>query len=192
MLSNDVTRYAAVYQALGFSFSEQSRTLHLYARYAEAYADRFMLVSRIHDWCATASSPFRARKCYNALRRFCVFLNAEDPRHEVPPAGAFGRSKRARPAPHLLDPQQIRSIMDAALDLPPKGSIRPYTYRYLFGLLAATGLRISEALGLQRGDITEDGLTVRHGKSGKSRLLPIHATTRQALNGIGGPDPPRI
>ena len=52
MLSNDVTRYVAVYQALGLNFSEQSRTLHLYARYAEAYDDRFTLVSRIHDWCA--------------------------------------------------------------------------------------------------------------------------------------------
>lgn len=182
MLSNDVTRYVAVYQALGLSFSEQSRTLHLYARYAEAYADRFTLVSRIRDWCATASSPIRARSCYDTVRRFCVFLNAENPRHEIPPAGAFGRGKRPRPAPHLLDLQQIRSIMDAALDLPPKGSIRPYTYRLLFGLLAATGLRISEALGLQRGDITEDGLVVRHGKFGKSRLLPIHATTREALN----------
>ena len=91
MLSNDVTRYVAVYQALGLNFSEQSRTLHLYARYAEAYDDRFTLVSRIRDWCSTASSPIRARSCYDTARRFCVFMNAEDSRHEVPPAGAFGR-----------------------------------------------------------------------------------------------------
>ena len=72
--------------------------------------------------------------------------------------------------------------MNAALDLPPRGSIRPHTYYHLFGLLAATGLRISEALGLQRNDFTEDGLVVRCGKFGKSRLLPIQASTRQALN----------
>jgi integrase/recombinase XerD len=182
MLSNDVTRYVAVYQALGLNFSEQSRTLHLYARYAEAYDDPFTLVSRIRDWCATASSPIRARSCYDTARRFCVFMNAEDSRHEVPPAGAFGRGKRPRPAPHLLELHQIRAIMNAALDLPPRGSIRPHTYYHLFGLLAATGLRISEALGLQRNDFTEDGLVVRRGKFGKSRLLPIQASTRQALN----------
>jgi integrase/recombinase XerD len=123
----------------------------------------------------------RARSCFNTVRRFCAFLNAEDPRHEVPPTGAFGRGKRPRPAPHLLEPVQIRAIMDATLDLPPKGSISPYTYHYLFGLLAATGLRVSEALALQRDDLTDDGLIVRSGKFGKSRLLPIHATTRRTL-----------
>jgi integrase len=72
--------------------------------------------------------------------------------------------------------------MTAALELPPKGSISPHTYHHLFGLLAATGLRISEALALKREDLSDDGLIVRRGKFGKSRLLPIHTTTRQALN----------
>jgi integrase len=72
--------------------------------------------------------------------------------------------------------------MMAALELPPKGSISPHTYHHLFGLLAATGLRISEALALKREHLTDDGLIVRSGKFGKSRLLPIHPTTRRALN----------
>jgi integrase/recombinase XerD len=181
MLSNDVARYVALHRRLGLKFDEQNRTLNLYARYADAHGDRYTLVSRIHDWCATASSPVRARSCFETIRRFCTFLNAEDPRYEVSPAGAFGRGKRPRPAPHLLEPGQIRTIMDAALDLAPKGSISPYTYHYLFGLMAGTGLRVSEALALQRDDLTEDGLIVRNGKFGKSRLLPIHATTRQSL-----------
>jgi integrase/recombinase XerD len=181
MLSNDVARYVALHRRLGLKFDEQSRTLNLYARYAEAHRDRYTLVNRIHDWCATASSPVRARSCFETVRRFCAFLNAEDARHEVPPAGAFGRGKRPRPAPHLLELDQIRAIMDAALDLPPRGSISPYTYHYLFGLLAATGLRVSEALALRQDDLTDDGLVVRNGKFGKGRLLPIQATTRQAL-----------
>lgn len=181
MLSDDVTRYVTLYRRLGLKFDEQSRTLHLYARYAEAQGDQFTRITRIHDWCATASSPSRARTCYDAVRRLCTFLNAEDSRHEVPPAGAFGRGKRPRPAPHLLEVGQIRAIMDAALDLPPKGSISPFTFHYLFGLLAVTGLRISEALALQRDDLGTDGLIIRHGKFGKSRLLPIDATTRDAL-----------
>src|SRR5260370_5695505 len=101
---------------------------------------------------------------------------------DVPAAGAFGHGKRPRPAPHLLELHQIRAIMNAALDLPPRGSIRPHTYYHLFGLLAATGLRISEALGLQRNDFTEDSLVVRCGRFSKSRLLPIQASTRQAFN----------
>ena len=181
MLSEDVTRYVALYRRLGRSFSEQSRTLHLYARYAEAQGDSHIRIVRIHDWCATASSPNRARTCYDAVRRLGAFLNAEDPRHEVPPAGAFGRGKRPRPAPHLLEPKQIRAVMNAALELPPNGSISPYTFHYLFGLLAATGLRISEALALQCDDLGADGLVVRNGKFGKSRLLPIHLSTRSAL-----------
>lgn len=125
--------------------------------------------------------PNRARTCHDAVRRLGAFLNAEDPRHEVPPAGAFGCGKHPRPAPHLLDPGQIRAILRAALDLEPKGSISPFTFHYLFGLLAATGMRVSEALALNVGDIGSDGLTIRHGKFGKSRLLPIHASTRAAL-----------
>lgn len=181
MLSDDVTRYVALYRRLGRKFTEQSRTLHLYARYAEARGDSHVRIARIHDWCATASSPNRARTCYDAVRRLGAFLNAEDPRHEVPPGGAFGRGKRPRPAPHLLDLGQIRAILRAALDLEPKGSISPFTFHYLFGLLAATGMRVSEALALKVGDIGSDGLTIRHGKFGKSRLLPIHASTRAAL-----------
>jgi integrase len=71
--------------------------------------------------------------------------------------------------------------MQAALDLPPKGKISPYTYYYVFGLLAATGLRISEALALQRDDVVDDGLIIRNGKFGKQRLLPIRPSTRRAL-----------
>ena len=181
MLIEDVTRYVALYRRLGRSFAEQSRTLHLFARFAAARGDSHVRVACVHDWCATASSPNRARTCYDTVRRLAAFLNAEDPRHEVPPAGAFGRGKRPRPAPHLLQPGQVRAILDAALDLGPKGSISPHTFHCLFGLLAATGLRISEAIALQRDDLGTDGLIIRHGKFGKSRLVPIHASTRSAL-----------
>jgi integrase/recombinase XerD len=146
MLSNHVTRYVALHQSIGLRFDPQRRMLERYARYAEAYGDRYTLINRIYDWCATASSPNRARTWFDTVRRFCIFLSLENPLHEIPPAGVFGRGNRLRPAPHILEPDQIRSIMKAALDLPPKGTVIPHTYFHLFGLLAATGLRISEAL----------------------------------------------
>jgi integrase len=73
--------------------------------------------------------------------------------------------------------------MRAAAGLKPTGSIRPLTYSTLFGLIAATGMRVSEALALQLEDVTEDGLLVRETKFHKSRLLPLHDTTRRALEG---------
>ena len=57
MLIDDVTRYVALYQRLGRSFAEQSRTLHLFARFAAARGDNHVRVASVHDWCATASSP---------------------------------------------------------------------------------------------------------------------------------------
>ncbi len=85
-----------------------------------------------------------------------LYVHSEDQAHEVPPVGVFGRGKRQRPTPHIIEPEQIRAIMQAALDLPPTGKISPYTYHYLFGVLAATGLRISEALALQRDEFVAD------------------------------------
>jgi integrase len=64
----------------------------------------------------------------------------------------------------------------------PEGALLPITYSTLFGLIAATGLRISEALNLRLEDVTPEGLVVRHTKFGKSRLLPLHGTTRNALD----------
>ncbi len=182
MLSSQFARYVAFHRGIGLRFNEQKRTLELYAAYAEAHGDRHTRIRRIEEWCATAFSPPRARVWFDTVRRFCAFLNAEDPEHEVPPAQAFGRGKLPRPAPHILENDQIRAIMHAALDLPPTGAISPHTYHHLFGLLATTGLRISEALALQRNDLTDDGLIIRKSKFGKSRLVPIHATTRRALN----------
>jgi integrase/recombinase XerD len=182
MLSDEVARYVALQRSFGLKFDSQDRILQCFATYAEAYGDQHTRTDRIFDWCRSASSPTRARTFYDAIRRFCVFLHAEKPQHEIPPAGAFGRGRRPRPAPHLLEPHHVRALMMAALELPPKGSISPLTYHHLFGLLATTGLRISEALALKREDLTDDGLIVRSGKFSKNRLLPIHPTTRQALS----------
>jgi len=182
MLSNEVARYVALNRSLGLKFNNEDQILRSFAIYAQAHGDQHMRADRIFTWCRSASSPVRARTFYAAIRRFCVFLHAENPQHAIPPAGAFGRGRCPRPAPHLLDAHQVRALMTAALELPPKGSISPHTYHHLFGLLAATGLRISEALALKRDDLCDDGLIVRKGKFSKSRPLPIHMTTRQAFD----------
>ncbi len=181
MLNTHISRYVALHRSLGRKFCEQDRILRLYADYAGGFGDRHTEVQRIYDWCHTSSSQYVAQCRFDTVRNFSLFAHAEDPAHEVPPAGVFGRGKRPRPTPHIIEPEQVRAIMTAALDLPPKGTISPHTYHCLFGLLAATGLRISEALALQCGDLVDDGLIIRNGKFGKQRLVALQPSTRQAL-----------
>jgi len=181
MLNTHISRYVALHRSLGRKYSEQDRMLRQYAAYAEGFGDRHTQVQRIYDWCHTSSSQYVARRRFDTARNFSLFAHAEDSGHEVPPAGVFGRGKRPRPTPTIIEPDQVRAIMTAALNVPPQSTISPYTYHYLFGLLAATGLRISEALALQCSDLVEDGLIVRNGKFGKQRLIALQPSTRQAL-----------
>ena len=181
MLNTHISRYVALHRSLGRKYDEQDRLLRLYAAYAGHFGDQRTQVQRIYDWCHTASSQYVAQTRFDTVRNFSLFAHAEEPAHEVPPAGVFGRGKRPRPTPYIIEPEQIRAIMAAALDLPPKGTISPHTYHCLFGLLAATGLRISEALALQCDDLGEDGLIIRNGKFGKQRLVALQPSTRQAL-----------
>jgi integrase len=181
MLRAEIDRYVTIHRKFGLNYNEVSRTLRLFARYVEGFGDEHLQVNRLRDWCSHASTPLRARYAYDTVRRFCVFMNAEDDRHEVPPAGAFGRGRLRRPSPYIFHPTQIAAILEAARQLPPAGAIVAQTYVCLFALLIATGMRVSEALALQLNDITPDGLVVRQSKGGKSRLLPIQPSTRQAL-----------
>lgn len=181
MMNAQIERYVALHRSFGRKFEVQERLLRLFAAYAHGFGDRHVTVERLYDWCRSASSQNVARDKFDHLRRFCLYAHAEDRQHQVPPAGVFGRGKRRRPTPHIIEPEQVQAIMQAALDLPPKGKISPHTYHYLFGLLATTGLRLSEALALQREDFTADGLIIRNGKFGKQRLLPIQPSTRKAL-----------
>jgi integrase len=181
MLNTHISRYVALHRSLGRKYSEQDRMLRQYAGYAGGFGDRHIQVQRVYDWCHTASSQNVARRRFDTVRNFSRFIQADDPVHEVPPAGVFGRGKRPRPTPTIIEPEQVRAIMTAALDVASQDTISPYTYHYLFGLLAATGLRISEALALQCNDLVEDGLIVRNGKFGKQRLIALQPSTRQAL-----------
>jgi len=181
MMNAQIERYVALHRSFCRKFEVQERLLRLFAAYAHGFGDRHVTVERLYDWCRSASSQNVARDRFDHLRRFCLYAHAEDRQHQVPPAGVFGRGKRRRPTPHIIEPEQVQAIMQAALDLPPKGKISPHTYHYLFGLLATTGLRLSEALALQREDFTADGLIIRNGKFGKQRLLPIQPSTRKAL-----------
>ena len=140
-----------------------------------------MRTQRVLEWAGQAPSPAQRRNRLLTVRRFACAMQAEDDRHQIPPADAFGQKGFIHRAPHIFTPEEIAAILKAAAQLTPAGSIRPATYTTLFALLVATGLRSSEALALKFEDVTEDGLIIRETKFRKSRLVPLHETTITGL-----------
>jgi integrase len=118
------------------------------------------------------------------VRGFAAFRAASDPRTEVPPLGLLPhRYRRKPPYIYIYSDNEIGRLLKAAEHLPSKTGLRARTYSTLLALLAVTGMRIGEVVALDRGDVDLSGavLTIRRTKFGKSRLLPVHATTRGAL-----------
>jgi integrase len=182
MLNNDLQRHADLHRALGFKFRTQYALLRLFVSHAEKLGDEFIISAHVVDWAAQAPSPAQRRNRLLTVRRFALALRAEDPRHEIPSDNIFGHPERRRRKPYIYTPNEIAQLLTAATKLGPATSIKASIYETLFGMLAATGMRISEALALRLGDVTADGLLIRTTKFQKSRLLPLHATTRFAID----------
>jgi integrase len=121
----------------------------------------------------------------SVVRGFARHRSATDSRTQIPAPGLLPfRPKRARP--YLYSDDEIRSLLRAALDMPcryERGELRPWTYHCLFGLLSVSGLRLGEARNLKLQDVDLEAalLTVRGAKFGKSRLVPLHASTCNVL-----------
>jgi integrase len=114
------------------------------------------------------------------VRRFALYLHTIDPATEVPPPGVFPR-RRHRPTPYLWSPAEIARLLDDARAL--RSPLRAVTHETLFGLLAATGMRLGEAIGLDRGDVDlhTGVVTIRQAKLDRSRLVPLHRSVTAAL-----------
>ncbi|MCY4470594.1 MAG: tyrosine-type recombinase/integrase [Thiotrichales bacterium] len=180
-LKTHVDRYVALKRHLGFKFLNNERMLRSWAAFAMTRGDDVIVADTMIGWARDASSPAFARKRLSVGRRFAVWLHAEDQRHEIPPNDVLGPTTPHRPAPHLLTNAEIRSLMAAALSLPPAGAITPHTWHCIIGLMATTGLRRCEVCALRLTDITPDGLVVRETKFNKSRLVALHRSTVDAL-----------
>lgn len=182
MLSAAVDAYLAGRRAAGFQLRDHEGMLRDFARFASAKGDAVVRARTVLEW-VRARDGSALRRCVRlrTVVHLARFLQAEDERHEVPPPDAFGRSRPRRRPPFLFTPQDVNALVRDTRALGPEGSLPPLVYSTLFGLLASTGLRISEALNLRTEDVTPEGLVVRHTKFGKSRLLPLHDTTTAAL-----------
>lgn len=175
-------RYIALKRRLGVKYEGADGILLGYARYADACGDRSVLSGRVVEWSSQASTADSAKRRLELLRNFAIWLHAEDDRHEVPARNILGPRQQTRPKPHLLTWDQIGLVMEAALALPPAGSITPLTIHFMIGLIAATGLRASEAAALRLSDLTADGLVIRETKFRKTRLVALHPSVRDALD----------
>ena len=125
--------------------------------------------------------PRRVRRL-NAVRHFALFWAAFDPHTQVPAAGLFGPAYRRGPV-HIYTSEQIAALLAGAQQLPPQETLWPRTLTTLLGLLACTGLRISEALHLQPEDWepTQAVLTIRQAKYGQSRYVPLAPSATSVL-----------
>jgi integrase len=182
MLRDDLARYVALHEVLGFKFRTQRILLRLFVLYAERHGDEVIKSDRVISWAIEAPSPEQRRNRLLTVRRFAIAMHAENSHNGAPAADALGRGLFRRSLPYIYSGDEIAQLMEAATSLGPSDTLRPLTYTTLFGLLAATGMRISEALALRFGDVTEDGLIINQTKFKKSRLVPLHDTTRAAID----------
>lgn len=183
MLNADVTRYISLRRALGYKLVRAERHLLAFARFAAERDENHIRAATVLAWLPIAAkTPNAMAHRLTNLIMFARFLHAEDPRHEIPPADL--KRTNSRPVPYIYTADEIARILDAAGSLRHQkpNPLRRKLYVMLFGLIAATGMRVSEATTLRLDDILPGGvLRIRETKFRKSRLLPLHPTVVDAL-----------
>jgi integrase len=176
-----IETYLAMRRAMGFELLNAGYLLRSFARFAAARRETHVRIATAIDWASQTATVAQRDERLKTVCRFVRYMRAEDEGHELPPANHFGYRKTRR-VPHIYSNAEVRLLMHAALQLKPAESLQPHVYATLIGLLAATGLRISEALTLQFSDITADGLLIRKTKFQKTRLVPLHDTAKLAID----------
>jgi len=187
-LERHVDDYLRLRRTLGHDLRETGRLLHRFATDLDATAVEYVTTEVAVQWvlavkvCAPSSVPATR---YRAVRGFARYMAGIDSRTEIPPAGLIRRPRTRRP-PYIYTDEQLLALLEQARESIPQ-PLRAATMQTLIGLLAASGLRVGEALRLDRGDVdwSEGVLHIRRSKFGKSRLVPIAPSTLEALARYG-------
>lgn len=183
-LRKGIRDYLALRRGLGFKLLKHEPRLKEFVSFLERKNSLHITSELALEW---ATLPAHHQPCQwtarlTMVRGFAQYWSATDPKTEVPPLGLLPyRPNRARP--YFYSVQDIQQLLKVAKARPSWVPLRSLTYYCLFGLLAVTGLRLSEALNLctEHLDYSESVLTIRRGKFGKSRLVPLHASTCKVL-----------
>lgn len=187
-LQRRIDDYLAERRRLGFVMRSLDTFLAGFASYVIKRHHRGPLtVELMTDWIRQGKdgqgSPETWVRRLGKLRSFVRYLKQFEPDTEVPDESIFG-PEPGRVAPHIYHEEEIVGLLAAARKLGPHGSLRPVTFETLFGLMASTGLRVSEAIHLRNDDVDlkHGMLTIRQTKFAKSRQLPLHPSTVTALS----------
>lgn len=187
-LKEAIQDYLALRRSLGFKLKRHSRFLEDLALFLERAGESRITSQLALQWATQPQHLQQAEWAarLSVVRGFARYWSATDPVTEIPPEGVLPYRHR-RPKPYLYSDEQIHQLLEAAKNMPATHSLQPWTYHCLFGLLAVTGLRISEALNLRSTDVdwSEGILTIRDSKFGKSRLIPLHASSLKVLSDYG-------
>ena len=187
-LSKALQEYLSLRRGLGFKLKEDGRVLAEFLSFLEEKGTSHITTDLAVNWAVMPrnAQPTHWARRLRMARFFAEYVSAADPRTEVPPQKLLPHQYHRKP-PYIYTEEQVVSLIEAAGRLPSTISstrgLRAQTYATLFGLLSVTGMRISEALALNREDVdlTEGVLTVRGTKFGKSRLVPVHPSTQCVL-----------
>ena len=181
-LSQAVDDYLAMRRALGYKLTEHGRVLPQFIEFLAQREAQLITTALALEF---ATQPAQASVVWwhqrlAIVRGFARYLQAFDARHEVPPTSLLP-AKFRRAIPYLFAEAEIEALMHASRSM--RGPLRAASCEALIGLLAVSGMRVSEACALDRCDVEvgEGRLTVRRGKNGRSREIPLHASTVQAL-----------
>lgn len=176
--------YLAMRRALGFELRIPGRMLSDFVSFCDSQEATHITTDLALRWATrpVGVEPAQWATRISVVRQFARFRSASDPRTEIPPLGLLPFRYQRKP-PYIYRDDEVRQLLRAARRIPSKTGLRPASYFTLIGLLAVTGLRISEALGLDDQDIDlgERVLTIRRTKFGKSRIVPLHSSTMRAL-----------
>lgn len=175
--------YLQIRRALGYKLERAEKLLSQYLEYLDALGAETVTIENAVAWATLPAAgktghwwAFRL----SAVRGFARYLHALDGTHQIPPADLLP-DRIQRSIPYLYSQEEILGLMAASSCL--RGELRQATYRMLVGLLVVTGMRVGETIRLDRHDVDlrHGILTVRGTKFGKSRELPVHASTIEAL-----------
>jgi len=176
--------YLRIRRSLGFRLRNEEGSLRNFVAFLHAARAPYITRELALRW---ATQPATAQPATWAghlrmIRRFAIWHSASEPRTEIPPVGILPHRYR-RKSPHIYSDEEIEKLLRRAQQLPSPKGLRALTYTTLFGLLVATGMRVNEALGLDRPDVDLKLriLQVRRAKFGKSRYVPVHPSTVEVL-----------
>jgi integrase/recombinase XerD len=181
-LDGQVQDYLRIRRALGYRLEREERWLSQLVSYVQGAGSARLTSDLTISWArqpATAQPRHWAQRL-GCARKFARYLQTIDPTTEIPPTGVFPAPYR-RPMPFLWSAEQIAALLDAAGELRP--ALRGLTSQTLLGLLAVSGMRIGEAVGLLRRDVDfgTGVITIQHAKFDRPRLVPLHPTVTIAL-----------